>query len=340
MKPFGKENGGEKFDFTKMFRKSAPVETIKDDYDETERTLSDADAHRDVSYELPSNIKQIWIAYLTQMKRFTKEKTVWGLLVLLALIPIIYIVLINNLMEVENSHVTNIYISTCLMAMPIISMFICTTVCGSMLPREYNERTIYFSLPLPMSRFAFYIGKFFAGLTLCWGVITAAYGISILMALMGGTDATYSGPLFKSLLVMMASTFFFCAFTYMMSAHSKRGSSMRAILFLAIALPALIILVKFLPNVEALSSFKEPLSALGDLLLYLPVAGPDLAMASLGQPVISAMFNMNCLSLLAFGQLMTPITMDMNAIVMILTSRVLGIACLAGGFFIIRRRDM
>ena len=256
MKPFGKENGGEKFDFTKMFRKSAPVETIKDDYDEAERTLSDADAHRDVSYELPSNIKQIWIAYLTQMKRFTKEKTVWGLLVLLALIPIIYIVLINNLMEVENSHVTNIYISTCLMAMPIISMFICTTVCGSMLPREYNERTIYFSLPLPMSRFAFYIGKFFAGLTLCWGVITAAYGISILMALMGGTDATYSGPLFKSLLVMMASTFFFCAFTYMMSAHSKRGSSMRAILFLAIALPALIILVKFLPNVEALSSFK------------------------------------------------------------------------------------
>ena len=70
----------------KKARKKAP--TITDAYDEGDRTLSDSEAHRDVSYELPSTLKQVWICYMTQMKRFTKERTVWTMLILLLLIPV------------------------------------------------------------------------------------------------------------------------------------------------------------------------------------------------------------------------------------------------------------
>ena len=323
------------------------TETIKDDYDESDRTISDSEAHRDVVYELPSTAKQIWICYMTQMKRFTKERTIWTLLILLALIPVAYFGMskLTSLLGMTSSNVINVFIAMPLVGLPVISMFICANVCGSMLPSEYNERTVYLTLPLPLSRFAFYIGKFFAGLTLVWGVISAAYGISILLALFAGdADVAYSPPMFTSLMVALGSSFSFCAFVYMLSAASKRGAAMKSMLLLIVVLPILVLIVRALPGMESMSSIKGILEPLSDMVMYLPVLGPDIALAYLGLSPISTTMGLNWISLIAFANMISgnllDIGLSMNAYVMTAVAVVIGILCLVRGFFKIRRRDM
>ena len=44
--------------------------TISDQYDESSRVLTDAEAHRDVSYELPSFLSQMLQCFKVQMKRY------------------------------------------------------------------------------------------------------------------------------------------------------------------------------------------------------------------------------------------------------------------------------
>ena len=51
----------------KKAKRTGFTETIKDDYDDSDRTLADSDAHRDVVYTPPSTIRQIGICYMTQM---------------------------------------------------------------------------------------------------------------------------------------------------------------------------------------------------------------------------------------------------------------------------------
>ncbi len=341
-----RDSNGEKpekeFSFGRKSKK--PVVTIEDAYDSNEGRLSANDAHRNSKYDLAPVPQQIITAYMTQMKRFTKERTIWVLLILLIMIPVIYVP-VTSTMGFTNSHITNIYMAGPLIALPIISMYITSNVCGSMLPREFNERTVYLSLPLPMSRFSFYIGKFLAGFTLCAGVVTAAYGISILLAMIvGHTDASYSGAMFGSLLVALTSTFAFCGFIYMLSASSKRGSTMKGLTLLLVLIPALVFIVKFLPEVEALSSLKGILNPIGNILLYLPVFGPDLAINNLGLSCFGETMGINSLSLIGllngtfFGG--NPITINIGIIEMSLVAIVIGTLCIYRGYKKIERRDM
>ena len=321
-------------------KKSKVTETIEDDYDESDWTSSDADAHRDVSYELPPTIKQIWICYMTQMKRFTKEGTVWTMLILLMFIPVFYFVA-TKLIGVPTSHITNVFLSLPLFGMPLIATFICSSVCGTMLPREYNERTIYLSLPLPMPRSALYVGKFLAGLSLCIGVITAAYGISILLALtVGNTDETYTGAMFSSLAVMLSSAFFFCSFVYMLSAKSKRGATLKALILLVAILPILISVPSILMIIDSLEPYRLMIELIEDILIYLPIVGPNLALNLLGDSGLAWYFMMDNLSAISFANAIGAITLDLNAIVMCIVAIVLGILCLLRGFMKIKRRDM
>ena len=328
----------------KKAKRTGFTETIKDDYDDSDRTLADSDAHRDVVYTPPSTIRQIGICYMTQMKRLTKEKSIWLLVILLGLMPVIYI-LINKFMGMASSHITNISLALPLFGMPVITMLICSAVCGSMLPREYNERTVYLSMPLPMSRFSFYISKFVAGLTLCWGVIAAAYGIATLLVMLySGADVTYTTAMVKSLLIMFASTFAICSFVYMLSASSKRGATLKSLILLVVGLPIIPVIVWVLPSFEAFSSVAEPLTTVGNALQYLPVLGPDLALYNLGESPFAAMLGMKCISLPSFAAMavstMAPITLTADATIMCIVSVLIGILCLFRGYRRIKRRDM
>lgn len=310
-------------------------EAINDAYDESERTISIEDAHRDVVYELPSTAKQIAQCFRIQMKRFTKQKAIYFLLVLLALMPVIFF-LIKSLVEpdpMEGAHNINEYIATFLVFMPIMSTLICSILCGSMLPQEFNERTVYLSLPLPMSRKAFYYGKFLSGFVLAAGVISAAYGIAILVSMLYTTNG-YTSEIFKSLWMCLCGAFFMCAFAYMLSARSKRGSSMKPFLILFIGIPALALGLKYL-------SKKISVEIFGSIASYFPTFSVDLGLAHLGTPVggIPYIGFWGLLKSFGLGNLID-MSFGTDLIIMSVVTIILGILCLICGMRRISRRNM
>ncbi len=315
----------------KKAKKEAETEKIVDAYDESERTLHVEDAHRDVVYSLPPVTKQLAAVYMTQMKKFTKQKVMWLLLVLLILMPIAFFAIHSINKDLFGSTgVMNTYMSTILMALPVMSMLIASIVCGSMLPQEFNERTVYLSLPLPLNRSIFYYGKFLAGLTLAIGVISAAFGIAAILATMY-TSTYYSNELLKSYLIGIVAVFNYCAFAYMLSSKSMRGSSMAPLVLLFVVLPLIALVLVY-------AFGKIGMDGIADVFGYLPIFGSDLAINSMGYPA-SGMY-ISLIGILNIEAILPNFSVGSSSAVMVGVSLVLGIICLLIGQRIIERRDM
>ena len=317
-------------------------EKIEDAYDESERTMSHDEACRDSVYSTPSMLTQIGICYMTQMKRFTKQRTIWTVLTLLIAIPVLYYVF-TEVLTVNGAplidphwNVANIGMATVLALAPVITIFLSTNLCGAMLPQEFNERTAYLSLPLPMSRFSFYIGKFLSGFTLVMGVTAMAYGISIAIVL-PNSNLAYTSNMFSSLITMVAGVFFFCAFSYMLSAKSKRGATMKSLLILLIGLPILAFALSYV-------FYTVNMDVLCPITGYFPCFIPDVAVMTMGTPQLSMMSGTASLygMLNAFGVIsaLPGFELCTDTVVVSAIAMILGILCLMRGYHVISRRDM
>lgn len=302
-------------------------ESVADSYDETSREISDHEAHRDVVYKLPSKMRQIMECFMIQMKRYTRQKVIWVSVVLLLLIPTLFF-LFENVEALDGmlptTDVTNIYIASLLEFMPLITPLLACIACGSMLSQEFNERTVYLSLPLPMSRHSFYIGKFLAGLTLIEGVVIAAYGISMVLA-MTATTKTYTLEIAKSMVVMMAYVFFCCSITYAISTKIRRGSTMLPFILLFLVLPIIGICLAFF--------VKEDWGA--TVAAYLPCFGPESALMSLGN--IAPISTWGISRIMFYG---LKFNVGSNMLLMTLIPIAIGLVFLYLGNLAIKRRDM
>ena len=309
----------------KMAKKYSTSTT--DSYDESSRTITDEEAHRNVSYELPSKLRQIRECFFIQMKRYTRQKAMWFAVVLLVLIPILFL-LFENVDSLEGmlptTEVTNIYIVSLLVFMPTVTPLLACMSCGSMLSQEFNERTVYLSLPLPMSRNAFYIGKFLAALALVEGVVIAAYGICMVLA-MTVTERTYTVEIAKSMIVMMAYVFFCCAVTYTLSTKMRRGSTMLPFILLFLVLPIAGICLGFFGKTDMAVTVAS----------YFPCFAPETAMLSLG--------NTTPISVWGIARMMfMSLTFNpgSSSIAMTLVPVGIGLVLLYLGSRVIKRRDM
>ncbi len=310
--------------------KKAAVPELQDAYDESERTLDISEAHRDVVYTLPNQLKQLGIIYMTQMKRFLKQKSVFFLLFLLIMMPVVFFIFkLADIPAITGDYV-NILMGGILCAMPAIGALIAAVVCGSMLPQEFNERTVFLSLPLPLSRSCFYFGKFLAGLTLTVGVISAAYGIAILLAMVD-ISVAFTADIFSSYIVALATMFNFCAFTYMLSAKSKRGSTMLPFVLLLAIIPLVCVALAYVFSQVGADGL---IGALG----YVPVFGFDSAINMLGP-------NSNTISLVGFlapivQMISSEFAVGVSYGIMAGVAVITGVIWLILGDLIITRRDM
>lgn len=322
----------------KSKKEEAVEESVEELYDETERTLSHEDAFRDHVYKLPGRIAHIKACYMVQMKSYTKQKTVWLMAILLIIIPIAFF--IGKFEAVDG--VANTLMSVLLSLLPVMSVLLATTACGTMLPAEFNERTVYLSLPLPMSRFDFYLGKFLAGFTLTSSVIIAAYGVSMLLSMIGG-NPMYVDPMLESLALALSGMFFYCALTYMLSASSKRSATLKTLLFAIVGLPLLALGLAYLSDYAGIS-------ALSTISKHFPSFSMDMAVYYLGTPLlpfgesavllgsssIYGLFNMTMLtSFLSFEY-----TFVKNGTTMCIICVVIGVLLFIRGYRKISRRDM
>ena len=308
----------------KAAKKSAS--TVDDSYDEYIREITDQEAHRDVVYELPSYVSQVKECFMIQMKRYTKQKVMWFAIILLALIPVLFILFekvesLKGMLPV--TEVTNIYIASLLQFMPLVIPLLAAIACGSMLSQEFNERTVYLSLPLPMPRSAFYLGKFMAALVLIEGVLTAAYGICMILA-MTVTTKTYTREIFESMLVMIFYVFFCCAFTYFLSTKLKRGSTMLPFVALVGVLPIVSIALGHFATADIMSTIAS----------YIPTFSPEMALYSLGDNVPFSIYGVITI--------LVPLKAvpGKNTLIMMAVSLLLGVIMLIAGNKVVKGRDM
>ena len=302
--------------------------TINDQYDESSRMLTDQEAHRDVSYELPSFLTQVRQCFKVQMKRYTRQRVMWVCIILLALIPVVTFA-IRALSKpgemLPDTDVANTYAVALLSLGAVIIPFLASISCGSMLSQELNERTVFFSLPLPMSRSAFYLGKFLAGLILIEGTVAAAYGLSIVMA-MTVTTKMYTGTMFISFLLAAGYAFFCCSLSYAMSTKSRRGSSMIPFIILFIVMPLVCILLLAFVAVGIVTTICQ----------YIPCFAMEQAIDLAGSTsVVSLGWILKSLFVSQFA-----ITYGDNSILIFASSVVLSLLMLWLGYRSIKRRDM
>ena len=310
----------------KAARKNAT--TINDQYDESSRVLSDEEAHRNVSYELPSFGTQVRQCFKVQMKRYTRQKVMWVCIILLALIPIATFAIKAFTKPGEmlpDTDVANTYAVALLSLGAAIIPLLASISCGSMLSQELNERTVFLSLPLPMSRSAFYLGKFLAGLILIEGTVAAAYGISIILAMMV-TSKIYTSTMFISFLLAAGYAFFCCSLSYAMSTKSRRGSSMLPFIILFIVLPLVCILLMAFVNVDIITTICQ----------YMPCFAMEQAINVAGSTsTISVGWILKALFVSQFA-----ISYGDNAMVVFASSFILSVLLLMLGYRSIKRRDM
>jgi ABC-type transport system involved in multi-copper enzyme maturation permease subunit len=316
----------------KLFEREEPVpvegtvESIEDrpkgTWEDSGYRMSDEEAHRDTVYHIPNQFMQTVSVFKTQMGLYSKRKAIYLILIIAILIPIIYIMAkdifdFSILSEASGTGLIGVLLSM----LPFIIGIFTASLCGSVMPTEFTERSAYMNMALPMSRTAFCLGKYLAGVVITIGVFVFAYGMA-----MAGSLITYSffdeEALARSFIMMLLSVLVYTSFTFTMGCLLKRGSTIVSFLLIAIVLPV-IEMYLFLNNYVDTSAF-----------LLCPNLLPDLACFTLGSNI-----TMSPLGILnAIVHFVDASTVDLALSCVI--SIVWCVAFLALGIFAIERREM
>ena len=241
---------------------------------------TDAQAHRDHRYHIKSPIIQTISVFKTQMSLYSKRKSIYVLLVMAILIPLIYVALkdqipITNLTENSGNGVMGLL----LFLFPLILGLFSAFLCGRSMPSEFVERSAYMNMALPMSRASFCIGKYLAAYVVSLGVFVFAYGMAL-----AGSMIEYKyydeSSLGTGFILVMLALLVFTSFSFSLGCILKRGATILSILTM----------FAIMPGIELYLLANDYISNTD--LLYLPNIFPDMVSLSLGCPLVASPFGM------------------------------------------------
>lgn len=281
---------------------------------------SDDEAHRNVRYEGTSPVKRIAGIFMAQMKLFSKNKWTFILLLMAVLMPLV-IIAVPDLKDVAKQLCagSTAYIGTLLCMMTFMACFFTAFLCGTQIPNEFKDRTAYMSMPLPVTRLEFYIGKYLAGFVLCLGAFLLAFGFAVVLAMME-YDTFFSDEIASALLSTIVTIFAFSATAYCLGSFMKRGSALVPLIFMFFLMPIVCFLVYVKYDLDA--------------MLLLPCFLPDNIIATLGSQA----------SMSIGGSLTMGMNIDLPSVADIGTSMCIsiawGIAFLVLGAYRMNRREM
>lgn len=281
---------------------------------------SDEEAHRNVRYEGSSPLKRILWIFMAQMKLFSKNKWTFILLFMAVLMPIV-IIAVPDLKEFAKMLCagSTAYIGTLLCMISFMACFFTSFLCGTQIPNEFKDRTAYMSLPLPVTRMEFYIGKYLAGFVLCVGAFLMAFGFAVILAMME-YDAFFSDEIASALLSTIVTIFAFSATAYCLGSFMKRGSALVPLIFMFFLLPIVCFLIYFKYDLDA--------------MLLLPCFLPENIICTLGSQAALSIGG----TFISIFQIDLPSVANIN--VSMLISIVWGIAFLVLGAYKMSRREM
>lgn len=213
---------------------------------------SDEEAHRNVRYDRTSPVKRIAWIFMAQMKLFSKNKWVFILLFLAVLMPLV-IVAVPDLKDAAKQLCagSTAYIGTLLCMLTFMTCFFTSFLCGTQIPNEFKDRTAYMSMPLPVTRLEFYIGKYLAGFVLCLGAFLLAFGFAVILGMME-YDSFFSDEISSALLGTIVTIFAFSATAYCIGSFMKRGSALVPLIVMFFMMPIVCFLVYVKYDIDAM----------------------------------------------------------------------------------------
>ena len=280
---------------------------------------SDAEAHRDVRYKGASPVGRILGVFMAQMKLFAKGKWMFIMMFAAALIPVVMVLMPSDILDMLMSQcgISTKYIGMILCFMPLMISFFTAVLCGTQLPNEFKDRTAYMSIPLPVSRTEFYIGKYLAGFVLCLGVFLMAFGFAVLMGMME-YDEFFSDMIARALVYTVVAIFAYSATAYCIGTFMRRGSALVPLMLMFVILPAVFLYLGLKFEI--------------DWVFNMPCFLPDAILASLGSPTTVSLLGM--FSLIGGGSYFD------NIGLMILIGVAWGVLFLVIGAIKMNRREM
>ena len=281
---------------------------------------SDEEAHRNVRYEGSSPVKRILWIFMAQMKLFSKNKWTFILLFMAVLMPMV-IIAVPDLKDAAKTICagSTAYIGTLLCMITFMASFFTSFLCGTQIPNEFKDRTAYMSMPLPVTRMEFYIGKYLAGFVLCVGAFLMAFGFAVILAMME-YDTFFSDEIASALLGTIVTIFAFSATAYCLGSFMRRGSALVPLIFMFFLLPIVCFLAYIRFDLDA--------------MLLFPCFLPDNIIFTLGS---EAAMSIGRMSIGMFGVDLPSVA---NIDASMLVSIVWGIAFLVLGAYKMSRREM
>lgn len=179
--------------------------------------VDEAEPEHKKERRLPSQMRQMATVFGLQMKQFSKSKTIYVSLILVFLIPVL------AYYDVSGFPLGGKSIAGLLMGLPVMMAIIPSMLSGRISSSEFRNKTAYMLFPLPVSRAAYYFGRFFASLTLSVGIFSLAYGVAIF------SDPSlelisFPSDFLGSYVICMVGVFAIAATAYSLSIMFKRGS--------------------------------------------------------------------------------------------------------------------
>lgn len=257
---------------------------------------------------------------MAQMKLFSKNKWTFILLFMAVLMPIV-IIAVPDLKDAAKTICagSTAYIGTLLCMITFMASFFTSFLCGTQIPNEFKDRTAYMSMPLPVTRMEFYIGKYLAGFVLCVGAFLMAFGFAVILAMME-YDTFFSDEIASALLGTIVTIFAFSATAYCLGSFMKRGSALVPLIFMFFLLPIVCFLAYMRLDLDA--------------MLLFPCFLPDNIIFTLGS---EAAMSIGGMSISMFGVDLPSVA---NIDASMLVSIVWGIAFLVLGAYKMSRREM
>lgn len=265
-----------------LFAKKAKSAPELNEYSDSERTMSDEEAHRDRQYDLPTPFRQFVAVYQAQLKLIAKSKIIWLFFVAVAVIPLaVYSGILNGVSawQAVRDGGPGDYMAGLLALLPIAISLLPSLLLSRSLPAEFKERTAFLNLALPQSRITFYLGKFCAGFTVVFFTLTFVYAVTGLMAI-GARGDLGIGAIASSYAVALASSFAISGVAYCISTFLKRGAVILPFLLFFLILPG-IVYGLLLTNYSNWSNMLQSIEA---WTTWLPALGGELSSSLLGGP--------------------------------------------------------
>ena len=204
---------------------------------DTGYSATDEEAHRNVVYDGSSPVKRTFAVFMNQMKLFAKSR--WVVILMFAALLMPAVVICSPDVKdfiLSISPGSTAYIGTLLSLLGLMMAFFTAVLCGTQIPREFSDRTAYMSMPLPMTRLEFYVGKYLAGFVLCLGVFLMAFGFAIVLA-MSEFDTFFSDQIAKAVAGTVVAIFAYSATAFCVGAFMRRGSALIPMLLMLVVLP-------------------------------------------------------------------------------------------------------